>query len=355
MDLAIIIAATHSFQYALLPQARAIRDNLALAGITAGNLILVTDKNPVAGVIERYRAILENFTIYNVPLPVVEGAKKDYGVNAQLLIAQMYSAGFDIARKIKTSHVWTLEADVIPEANNLRCMVNALDLDGGYYSVAFCPYVSAGGGGIMGGRGNPANWIAQNWTEEERIVPEELDKRHKAFLESWNAGDRSAERLKERDELAEELKKCGPKANVYTLNGQRWRQRGWLEWAYPAIGKGAIVPSDWFPMGNNLFNKAAIELVNFNGYTGRGTQDLWLCYKLAGYGLRFAVIPHAVSSHVVRKVNSDGGPYTMYRLYHETQGDCAGHLRTQELPFYTLEPGEGLPEAQAALTAGDGI
>ena len=33
----------------------------------------------------------------------------------------------------------------------------------------------------------------------------------------------------------------------------------------------------------------------------------------------------------------------MYRLYHEESGEYVGHLRQQELPFYSHEPGEQQP------------
>ena len=93
-------------------------------------------------------------------------------------------------------------------------------------------------------------------------------------------------------------------------------------------------------MGNNLFSKRAIALVDFIGYAGRGTQDLFLSYKLAARGLNYCVIPHSVSNHVVRKQNADGGELTVYQLYHEHSGEFMGHLRQRETPFYTFEAGE---------------
>ncbi|MDR3401114.1 MAG: hypothetical protein P4L99_01345 [Chthoniobacter sp.] len=340
-NLAIVICATSRFQYCLAPQARAIKQNATLAGINSGHLILVTDEKDGAGILGRYAALLEGWTIHHLALPIVEPEKKDYGKNSQLLISQLYTAGFDKARALDASHVWTLEADVIPEANNLRCMRDMLNFDGGYYDVSFCPYVSAGGGGIMGGRGTANNWILPNWTEDELALPEELAERLKEHRAKHQGGTPSPEWIEEMRKLDEEAKKYPPKGNVFKLNGERWRKRGWLEWAYPGIGKGAVLPSDWLPMGNNLFSRRALNFLDFTGYSGSGTQDLYLSYlRLASNGLKFCVLPHSPSHHVIRKQNADGGAFTMFYLHHEQEGECAGHLRQRELPFYSHEAGE---------------
>lgn len=339
-SLAIIICSTKSYQYALNSQARAIAQNVDLAKVESGHLILVTDESPVVvGLFESYQKLLPDWQVHHEVLPVKEGEKKDYSCNAQLLIAQLYCAGFDRARALGVDYVWTLESDVIPEPNNLRCMRDALAFDGDYYDVSFCPYVSAGGGGVMGGRGSPTNWIFPNWTEDESALPKELKKALKIHRKKFKAPP-TPEWIAEMQRLEAEAKKHQPKGNVFALNGKRWRQRGWLEWAYPAIGKGAVLPSDWMPMGNNLFSARATSLVDFTGYTGRGTQDLYLSYRLAAHGLKFCVVPHSLSHHVTRKPNADGGPHTMYFLYHEQEGECVGHLRQREVAFYAHEPGE---------------
>jgi len=338
-NLAIIICATHSFQYALGAQARAIAQNVALAEKDPGHIILVTDKNPVEGILERYRCILAGWQIHHLALDVKQPEKKDYKQETQLLIAQLYTAGFDKARALGVDYVWTLEADIIPEPNNLRCMRDMLRFDGGYYDVTFCPYVSAGGGGIMGGRGSANHWIYQNWVEDELDTPEELREKVKTHREVLT-NPASDEWKAEMKRLDEEVKKCPPRhgGNVFKLNGDRWRKRGWLESAYPAIGKGAVLPSDWLPMGNNLFSKKAITYVDFIGYQGSGTQDLYLSYlRLGSNGLKFCVIPHSTSHHIVRKQNADGGELSMYYLSHEQEGDCVGHLRHREVPFYSHE------------------
>lgn len=341
--LSVIIAATRNYQYALFAQARAIAQNAALARIERGSIILATDEAPVVpGLLERYKALLPSWEIHHLALPVKELTKKDYSANAQLLIAQLYSAAFDKARDLGAEFVWSLEADVIPEPNNLRCMRDMLAFDGGYYDVAFCPYSN---GCIMGGHGSPTHWIFPNWYEDELALPDELKQQLKDHRAKHTGGQPSAEWFAELKRLEEEAKKHPPKGNVFKLNGERWRRRGWLEFAYPGIGKGAVVKSDWMPMGNNLFSARATSLVDFTGYTGGGTQDLYLSYRLAAHGLKFCVIPHSLSHHAKRKQNADGGPYTLHFLYHQEEGECVGHIRQREVPFYSHEPGERI-EAQ---------
>jgi len=51
------------------------------------------------------------------------------------------------------------------------------------------------------------------------------------------------------------IEKYPPKSNVFVANGKKWRRRGWFDFAYPAIGKGAIVPSDWCGFGATMMNK----------------------------------------------------------------------------------------------------
>lgn len=343
-SLAIIICATEKFQYCLNPQARAVLQNVNLSGHQTGHLLLATCEKSVEGIKERYESLLPDWTIEILSMPVKESPKKDYTPNSLLLISQLYTAAFDRARALGVDHVWTLESDVIPEPNNLRCMRDMLAFDGGFYDVAFCPYVSSGGGGIMGGRGSHRNWILPNWGEDEIEMPVELVAEMKAHKKKQKKGPPDEAWVREWQRLVDSAKNFPPKGNVFVLNAKGWRQRGWLEWAYPALGRGSVVPSDWMPMGNNLLSKRALQFADFNAYTGRGTQDLFLSYRLQAHGMRFCVLPHSPSGHVVRKTNSDGGPFTLFTLNHEQDGDGVGHLRQREVPYYGAEPGETIPD-----------
>jgi hypothetical protein len=336
--LAVITCATQRYQFALHEHARAIRQNVFTAGIEGGHFILVTCLKPVPGLLAHYRALLgDGWQIHHLPLPVTDG-KTNYQQEAQTLIAQLFTAGFDKARSLGADMVWTLESDVLPEANCLRSMRDMLNFDGGFYDVAFCPYVSQGGGGVMGGRGTPQNWILPGIYDDERQLSPELEQKlieHRAKLVP---GEQPAQEwITAAQELEKEMRNSPPIGNIFARNAKAWRKRGWLEDAFPGIGKGAVVPSDWMPMGCNLFSKRATELVDFLGYEGKGTQDLYLGFiRLKQHGLRFCVIPHAVAHHVTRK---DGG-YVLQMLSHELSGEYEGHLRRREVSWISHEPGE---------------
>jgi hypothetical protein len=101
-----------------------------------------------------------------------------------------------------------------------------------------------------------------------------------------------------------------------------------MDFAYPGIGKGAIVPSDWCGLGCTLLSAKALALAEFSGYDGRGTQDLFLCWhRWHPAGLRIACVPHCVADHVKRDKD---GKIVHYRAYHETEGEYRGHLRVRQ-------------------------
>lgn len=352
--LVIVIVATKKYQYALIAQSRAIRQNLSLLNWNSSvDIILVTCKNPIDKLLNNYSQILgDKCKIHHIILDVNDNYP-NYKENAQLLITQLYTKAFDLAKTLSPDYLWTLESDVIPDINNLRCMIDMLNFDGGYYDVAFCPYVSSGKGGIMGGRGNDYQHILPNVYEDEREITQELkdkiEENNKKFKEYQDKKEKPPKELYEKMEYFKgEVEKSPPKGNVFTLNGIKWRQRGWLEWAFPGVGKGCVVNSDWMPTGNNLFSKNAIQYLDFAGYEGKGTQDLFLAFKkLKQHGIKICVIPHSVSHHVVRDKMEDGTiKYKIMMLRHESEGECVGHLRQSEHEFFNHEPGEEFPIAK---------
>jgi hypothetical protein len=125
--------------------------------------------------------------------------------------------------------------------------------------------------------------------------------------------------------------------NVWECNSKfGWRRRGWLENAYPAIGVGAVVPSDWCGFGCTLMNHAALQLANFDGYDGQGTEDLYVVWRRwHPAGLRINVIPHCPCDHVIWQKKKGGAEdeYNIILSSHETQGECVGHLRTRKVPW----------------------
>lgn len=339
--LAIVTVATEHYQYALKAHARAIQQNVALAGVNGGHFIIVTDEKPITAILAHYRALLgDSWEVHHIALPLVE-AKENYKRDAQLVIAALFAAAFDKARALNVDYVWTVESDVLPEPNNLRSMFDMLAFDGGFYGVAFCPYISQGGGGVMGGRGSELHQIAPNIHDDELDIPDDLAKRrkdHEEKLKALKKGEQPGKDWHEENgKIHEEIRKCPPKdGNVFALNAKGWRQRGWLEWAFPEVGKGGVLPSDWMPMGNNLFGKTALKCMDFTGYDGGGTQDLFIAFrKLKPNGINLCVIPHCLSHHVVRRKDADGNPiYKLLYMYHEPGGEFIGHIRHRELPWF---------------------
>lgn len=272
-----------------------------------------------------------------IALKMKEGGKA-YKEESQILIANLQQVGFQKAIELGADLCWTVESDILVPYNALSCMMTMLEFDDGYYDVSFCTYPSQSGGGYLGGHGTPSKPIEDDFLPEERELPPELSKRIEDIEKRIKEADPNDIALrediaKEHAEIREKIKECPPKGNVFELNGKRWRKRGWLDSAYPAIGKGAVLETDWTGLGCNLLSRRALALASFDGYDGRGTQDLFLNWKRwKANGLRFCVITHAVCEHLVRS-NVDGSRVNAF-AHHEQQGECKGHLRVQHLPFY---------------------
>ena len=122
------------------------------------------------------------------------------------------------------------------------------------------------------------------------------------------------------------VKNCPPDGNIWEVIAKHgWHPRGWMDYAYPGIGKGAIVPSDWCGLGNTLLSKRALQLADFTGYLGHGTQDLFLCWRRwRPNGLRIACVPHIAADHVKKSAD---GKIVHHVAFHEPEGPYEGHLR----------------------------
>ena len=278
-------------------------------------------------------------------------ASKEYKEDSQLLIAQLEDAMFVEARNQDLDFLWSVEPDVLPPNNALQVLQDTLWFDNGYYGVAMVTYPSQSGGGFLGGRGTPQHPIAEDYLEDERDIPKDLLDSRTKFREEEEQYKKDKkfppeEWIKSAQELSEKIKHCPPKGNVWETTAKHgWRKRGWMEHAYPAIGRGAIVPTDWTGMGCTLLNKKAIAVSDFFGYEGKGTQDLFLNWqRWYPAGIKMAVIPHVCADHVVRARNADGSQnwdkFVLAHAYHESTGECEGHLRVRHVPWYSFEPGE---------------
>jgi len=353
----IAIFGTRKYLYATRVLSRRILSNIQ--GLSNRHeeyefaVIVVSDKSAEARA--AYEGINKTLSsraeCHLLALDIDDGKKfEPYKPDSQLLIAQMDTAAFEFGREANSDYFWCVEGDVLPPENALRCMLNTLDFDDGYYDVAMVTYPSQGGGGFLGGRGTPEKHICDNWDVSERIIPKKLEARLRAFdkrekqLMGKNQKPDTAF-IEEYHKLNREIEVCPPKGNVFELNAKGWRRRGWLEFAYPAIGKGAIVPTDWVGLGCTLLSRRALSLAHFEGYTGMGTQDLFLCWnKWHPEGLKFAVITHTACEHVIRATDEEGGQdfnnLILCRPYYETKGELVGHLRMVREPYYSFEAGE---------------
>lgn len=347
----ITICATESYTYAMISQLQRVISNIHSAKLREGVVILVGDKSAkLAAVRDAYQSSLPSG--WSVTLiareDFSENGEKNYKKSAQLLISEMRQTAFTEARRVGSSMCWSLDSDVLPPHNALRCSIDMLKFDDGYYSISTCPYPNSL---FLGGFGSPTNHIAEDFLPHERKLPTDLMKR-------WKADEAELKKLNDqkkpvtdehRSRWAEthaKIKECPPDGNIWEVIAKHgWRRRGWLDHAYPAIGRGAVVPSDWCGFGCTLMNEEALSLANFDGYEGHGTEDLYVVWKRwHPAGLRLNVITHCPCDHVIweKKKGGDAGKYTLLNAYHEEAGEYRGHLR-QRSTEWPPRPSRGEP------------
>ncbi|WP_009964877.1 hypothetical protein [Verrucomicrobium spinosum] len=349
MKLVICTYATETFCYALQAQEPLLVANLKTAGVGAHEVAFLMSGDGSATsrtAFEGVRTALNRWASGAagkeccVPCEYIacaageaRSAGHGHETGSNLNIARMQDACFARAREIGADYLWSLESDVLPSNNCLRALLSALQFDGGYYSVAMAAYPNEE---FLGGHGSPTHWINPNVYDEERMADGELQTRLAAAKEALNSAAESeaGERRKVVDELLTELRQCPAKANAYGLNAARWRRRGWLSHAYPGIGLGAMVPTDWVGMGCTLFTADVVNCTNWLGYEGHGTQDLWACWKIwQPRGFRLCVVPHVTCSHAKVRWEDEKPTATLLHAYHEAGGEYHGHLRVQKQPF----------------------
>lgn len=322
-------------------QARRVAANVVAAKVAPGHVVLVGDTSKeLAAIVKVYEAVMpEGWKIVLLAnRELIEGGE-NYKERAQLLIAAMRSEAFTYCRKIGATHTWSLDSDTLPPANALRCMMNSLEFDDGFYAIATCPYPNTA---WLGGFGTPAQPIAEDFTDAERVIPDELKAEQRAHEDEAKAlaalkQQPTAEQRAKWEATRKKIRECPPDGNVFEVTGKHgFRRRGWLEYAYPGIGRGAVVPVDWCGFGCTLMDARALALADFQGYDGQGTEDLFVCWhRWHPAGLRLNVIPHCPCDHVIweKKKGGDSAAYTHHVAYHEAEGECRGHLRTRQKPW----------------------
>jgi hypothetical protein len=301
----------------------------------------------------------EKWEIISINLNVQDQEKEKYKEQSQFLIASLQAAAFNCARKIKAKMLWSVESDTLVPPDALRVSEWALNMPesngDSYYQVAACTYFN---GLFLGGHGSPERQINEDFLYKERRVPKKLQnlikicenrlkliskiiKKSKIPLESDLQKKEKEEKRFVR--LMEKSKKYPPNGNIWEVIAKYgWRKRGWMDFAYPGIGKGSIVPSDWCGFGCTLFSEKALLLANFDGYEGKGTQDLFICWnKWYPAGIKIACIPHVVCDHVKYNDNKNKDKkldteYIHYKGYHETDGEFKNHLRLKTQPWMPI-------------------
>lgn len=336
--LAVCVAATKSYCYAAKSLIRSIG---AQVDLKKYEVLLIwgtcgdeeTEKQ-LAQLINKYINGI-NYRFEQVPHPPKVQGVKGYETHQNLYLAELHTAIFHAAKIWGADYCWSVEGDVLPPPNALRTLTSCLEFDGGFYGVAMATYPDQSGGSWMGGRGSATNQIAENYAEEETEIPARFTKVRKRVLKLAKHSQKYAQLAAD---MAKAIRSMPPKFNVFTANGKRWRARGWLQYAYPAIGRGSILPTDWTGLGCVLMSRESLEAVDYSGYNGGGTGDLylnWFCWEPAG--IRRCVTTHAICSHVVRERNEkqeqDFTKLRLIKAYHENAGEMIGHLRTRTVEF----------------------
>lgn len=340
MKLVITVCATASYCYAMRTLAGRVTANLSAAKWTEPGVAIIAgdSSKEVREAVKVWKESLPvNWEVIHLPCAVEKASEPNYKMAAQLVIARLRQSAFMEARRHQPDYCWSLDSDTLPPANALRCMIDMLRFDDGYYSISTCPYPNEA---FLGGRGTPQHPIAEDFLDTERVLPDDL-KAEIAALKKEAAESKetqpSPEWIERRKKVDEEVKKCPPDGNIWqVIHKHGWRQRGWLDNAYPAIGKGAVVPSDWCGFGCTLMNRDALALANFDGYDGKGTEDLFVVWhRWWPAGLKINAITHCLCDHAIwaKKKGGSTEEYYLILSYHETQGEAVGHLRTRKVPW----------------------
>lgn len=328
--LVITTYATKSYLYALTAQMPLVIAALRYAEIEHAHWVLASDTSPAAAEIfaECREALGSLVTCHHCPIAVNDNnGAQGHATGSNLVIAQLQTAAFHRARLIGAGQVWSLEADIFPQPKTLRCLMDVLAFDRGWYQVAMATYPNSA---FLGGHATVGNWILPSVYPDERELTPELsaavEEREKVIADLRRDGrEATADQVAEWQRLDKEIEAAPAKGNVFALNAAKWRRRGWFESAYPGIGQGAVLPTDWVGLGCTLMTAQAVQLADWTGYEGHGTQDLFLCHRVwAPNHIRLAVTSHTLCSHAKRR----GEGFELMFAHHQLGGDCHGHLRS---------------------------
>lgn len=333
MKTAVFTAATKSYAYALgecaLHLARCLRKSN-----DEFLWIIATDKKetvlPAASLWESF-----GFSPAKIIETGIEEKSKKYKEASQLSIATLQQACMDEAVKWDADLYFSVESDVLIHPGSYEGLKWVLEFPvKPGYGIAAATYFN---GSFLCGRGTPQRHICEDFLEGERVIPkklsEELAKTKKLIQGSRGKDEEAAKKL---SELSEEIKKCAPKGNVFAMNAKQWRRRGWLDAAYPgAACQGSLLPTDWCGLGCTMWGRDVMNVTDFTGYDGRGTQDLFLVWsKWHPAGKKIGCLVGAPAGHVKME---DGKRILWEPFFVPEPEEAAGHIRVRKKPFPQVE------------------
>jgi hypothetical protein len=330
--------ATKQYSYAL---EHAMKRTLPFLSQCKALIITTDGSKVVADKCKKIKEFVEGKCEFITEVAIPEKDDLKSNTESCLRVARLQNTAWDIGRKFEPDYCLSIESDILVPPNALNILKQVLDFDDGYYDAAMITYPNMT---FLGGRGTPQHWILPSVYPEERNINSELKKKleqqtqtQKTLIEEGKQPTESQK--KQWKSLMMEAEKASASGNVWHLNANYgWKKRGWFEYAYPAIGRGAILPTDWIGLGCTLMNRRAFQLASFEGYDGHGTQDLFLCWKKwYPAGIKLAVVPHVLCHHVKHKHDKNGkklmNEFELYEAYHETMEPATGHLRVRILPW----------------------
>jgi len=349
------VAATRSYLYAWRSCIRRI--TAAVAHWDSGHFIFACDKSKECKDAAEFvkHELPENWKIHVIAHDMPDDTSQNYKTEAQFRIATLDTSLIHMSRKLKADLLWLVESDVLVNADSLRLNEWVLNMPDGYYDISMGTYPN---GSFLGGRGDYQHVISEDWKKEEKKLPKRLlgilknsekrlkqyhiiiPKNEEEFKKYKYLIDKEQKRL---GRLHEKIKNSPPIYGIWeTIAKFGWRKRGWLEHAYPSIGRGAILPSDWVGFGNTLLSKKALSLVNFDNYPPdcSSTQDLHAvrhCWR--PNGIRMCVVTHSPCSHVKPDISEDKkrlGTYHILYAYWEPEGEYENHLRVTKKPWIQI-------------------
>lgn len=328
MKTAVFTAATKSYAYALRECAEHLARGLKKHKDEFLWVIATDSRSTIDEAVQSW----ERFGVGEIKVieTGVEECEKKYKERSQLVISMLQQACMDESVKWGAELFFSVESDILIHPDSYATLKWVLEYPSSPgYDIAAATYFN---GAFLCGRGTPQYNICEDFSEEERKVPKKLKDEISSARKQFKNGKGNEDLHKKFSELMEELKKIPPKGNVFWANSKKWRKRGWLDAAYPgAACQGSVLPTDWCGLGCTLWGKDVMDITNFTGYDGRGTQDLFLVWNKWRPAWKRIGCPVGVpAGHV--KIN-EGKKFLWEPYFVQPPEETEGHIRVRQKPL----------------------